>query len=465
MAEDHQRTGREHPDSSDPDAPGISDPNLQPWAHERPDHRQLNLDASFEDDEFCRAESRIRSSKRMLVELLEELVAIRSENPPGENYLECALLLSERLRDMGFQPRLIEVPPHELRRIGLPTNRPRPSVLTSFGDESPEAPTLHFHAHYDVVPADGDALFGLRVEGDDALGRGTADMKGGIVSLFLALSALKLLRPRLRGRVLLSLVPDEETGGAAGTEYLFRAGVLPRRSLGMLTPEPTSGRIWHGNRGAISQLLTVSGEMAHVAVQHQGRNAFEGMLELGQMLTDLKQTVESRRFDGPDLGIEGPPSVLLLGGVTRGGTNFNVVPEMVSFSVDRRFHPDENQQEVARELDRLYRRFRRSGWDLDVRSLQKGAASFTPSDTSLAASLGHMVRAVTGESPGFGLCPGILETRFFLENDTPALAYGPGELAVSHTQHERVNITRIMDVACIYARMAWALLGDHPPRG
>lgn len=449
MAEEDQRTGREHPDS-----PGEA----------RPDRGSPDLDALFKDEEFRRAESRIRSSRRMLLELLEELVAIRSENPPGENYLECALLLSERLRDMGFQPRLIEVPPHELRRMGLPTNRPRPSVLTSFGDESPEAPTLHFHAHYDVVPADSDAMFRLRVEGDDALGRGTADMKGGIVSLFLALSALKLLRPRLRGRILLSLVPDEETGGGAGTEYLFRAGILPRHSLGMLTPEPTSGRVWHGNRGAISQLLTISGEMAHVAVQHQGRNAFEGMLELGQMLKDLKREVESRRFDGPDLGIEGPPSVLLLGGVARGGTNFNVVPETVSFSVDRRFHPRENRPEVARELERTYRRFRRSGWGLDVRSLQKGGASFTPNDTPLAQALTRIVGAITGEPPGFGLCPGILETRFFLEHGTTGLAYGPGELGLSHTQHERVSLSRIMDVACIYARMAWALLGDHTER-
>jgi len=413
----------------------------------------------FEDADFQRAESRIRSSSRVLIDLLEELVGIRSENPPGDNYLECALLLSERLRDLGFTPRLIEVPPHELRRLGLPDALPRPSVIAAFGDESPDAPTLHFHAHYDVVPAECDDMFRLRVEGDDAWGRGTADMKGGIVSLLLALSALKLLRPRLAGRVLLSLVPDEETGGRAGTEYLFRSGILPRRSLGMLTPEPTHGTVWNGNRGAISQLLTVGGRMAHVAVQHQGRNAFEGLLELGQMLRDVKLEVEARRFDGPDLGMDGPPSVLLLGGITRGGTNFNVVPETTSFSVDRRFHPHESQTGVARELERIYRRFRRNGWDLDVQLLQKGAASFTARDTPLAETLAHVVATVTGAEPKFGLCPGILETRFFIENETPGLAYGPGELGLSHTKHERVSLARIMDVACIYARMAWVLLG------
>lgn len=415
--------------------------------------------ARFDDDELRRAEQRIHSSRKMLLELLEELVQIRTENPPGENYLECALLLSERLRDLGFTPRLINVPPHELERLGLPGNRPRPSVLASLGPEDPAVPTLHFHAHYDVVPAECEKMFTLRVEGDSARGRGTADMKGGIVSLFLALSALKPLRNRLRGRILLSLVPDEETGGAAGTSYLFRAGALPTNSIGMLTPEPTSGVVWNGNRGAITLLLEVGGKMAHVAVQHQGKNAFEGMLELGQMLQELKAEVEGRQFGSGDLGIDGPRSILLLGGIARGGTNFNVVPDAVRFSVDRRYHPDEAPEAVSKELDSVFRKFRRRGWHLDVDHLQEGSASLTPVGSSFADQLSSVVGSVAKTPPVFGLCPGILESRFFIEQGTPALAYGPGELEISHTSQERVSIRKILDVATIYTRMAWLLVG------
>jgi len=284
-------------------------------------------------------------------------------------------------------------------------------------------------------------------------------MKGGIVSLFLALSALRPLGDHLRGRVLLSLVPDEETGGDAGTAYLFRSGALPTRALGMLVPEPTGGVIWNGNRGAISQLLTARGKMAHVAVQHQGRNAFEGMLELGQMLQELKGKVEARSFGKDALGIEGPPSVLLLGGICQGGTNFNTVSESVDFSIDRRFHPRESVDKVEKELEAVFRRFRRKGWTLDVQQLQRGSASLTPVKTPLVRTMVQTITSVTGKAPAFTLCPGILESRFFLEHGTPGLAYGPGLLEISHTHDERVSINKILEVARVYARTAWAMLG------
>jgi succinyl-diaminopimelate desuccinylase len=414
-----------------------------------------------EHPDLERAERQILGSRSSAVELLEELVQIRSINPPGQQYLECALLLAERLRDQGFEPRLVQVPAHELQRLGLPPETPRPSILATLGPDGVEAPTLHFHGHYDVVPTDLDDLFRLRIEGDRAHGRGTADMKGGLVALLLALSALRPHREKLRGRVLLSIVPDEETGGEAGTGYLFRSGTLAGNGLGMLMPEPAGNVAWHGNRGAISLLLTLHGEMAHVSLQHQGRNAFEGMLELGVMLQQLKADVEARTFGDDDLGIEGPPSVMLLGGVCRGGTNFNVVPEEVSFSLDRRFHPQESEKDVERELEAVFRRIRRKGWALTVHGLQRGSASLTPSRTPLAEAMAAVVGSVTGSPLEFRLCPGILESRFFLAHNTPALAYGPGLLEVSHTHDEYVSLARILEVARIYARMAWIMLGPE----
>lgn len=412
----------------------------------------------FEADGFKKAETQILRQRKTCIELLEEFVQIPSVNPPGEFYLECALLLAERLRDLGFEPRLVNVPKRELHRLGLPTDQPRPAVLTSLGAEDDDAPTLHFHGHYDVVPTDSEALFRLRVKGDDAYGRGTADMKGGIVAMFLALSALRPFAKKLRGRILLSLVPDEETGGEAGTAHLFRTGALAPNGIGMLTPEPTSGSIWNGNRGALSQLLTIHGKMAHVALQHKGRNAFEGMLMLGGMLRGLKDEIEARTFGAEQAPRDGPASVLLLGGICRGGTNFNVVPESARFSVDRRFHPHESPKEVRRELDVIYRRIRTEGWTLKVQCLQEGGASLTPPETPLCQMMAEVVGSVVGKKPPLTLCPGILETRFFLKQNTPGLAYGPGALEVSHTNDERISIPKILETARIYARMAFAML-------
>jgi len=423
------------------------------------------------DAAFARAEQEIVRSRAGAIELLDEFVRVPTVNPPGRHYLEFALLLAQRLRDLGFAPRLIDVPARELARLGHDPAQPRPAVLAELGPEgaadggSSDLPALHFHGHYDVVPAEAPDLFRLAVDGDEARGRGAADMKGGLVALLLALAALRPLARRLRGRVILSVVPDEETGGAAGTEQLFRSGALPGRSLGMLMPEPTGEVIWNGNRGALSLLATVRGRMAHVALQHEGRNAFEGMLALGAQLLELKREIESRRFDAPDLGIAGPPSVLLLGGTCGGGINFNVVPDAVRFSLDRRFHPAESGEAAEKELEGLFRRFRRQGWALDIEWLLRGDASLTAGDAPLARAMAATVQAVTGRAPRFTLCPGILETRFFLRHGTPGLAYGPGELACSHGPEERVRLSRILEVARVYARMAWTLLGTPRSTG
>jgi len=61
---------------------------------------------------------------------------------------------------------------------------------------------------------------------------------------------------------------------------------------------------------------------------------------------------------------------------------------------------------------------------------------------------------VTGDAPVFEMCPGLLETRFYAERGVPALAYGPGILAVSHGPKEFVKIGRMIECAKIYALAA-----------
>jgi acetylornithine deacetylase/succinyl-diaminopimelate desuccinylase-like protein len=108
----------------------------------------------------------------------------------------------------------------------------------------------------------------------------------------------------------------------------------------MLTPEPTDGIVWNANRGAISLRVTVRGKHAHVGRRHERVNAFDGMLSIAEALRRLKGEVEGRRTAHriePDAARR---SILLVGGRVEGGTNFNVVPEVCTFTVDRRINPE-----------------------------------------------------------------------------------------------------------------------------
>jgi acetylornithine deacetylase/succinyl-diaminopimelate desuccinylase-like protein len=261
-------------------------------------------------------------------------------------------------------------------------------------------------------------------------------------------AATGLKQTGLRGRIELLLVPDEETGGEYGTGALAARGLLPPDAIGMLLPEPTSGVVWHANRGALTLEVVVRGRAAHVGLQHQGTNAVERALPLLARLFEEKRSLFARNG-----------SIMLVGGRVEAGTNFNVVPAECRFTIDRRTNPDEDFEAARQKLLALLDSARAEGIDLEVRTIQEGRSSSTAPDGPLARALSEAVTAVTGEAPAFEMCPGLLETRFYAERGVPALAYGPGILAVSHGPREFVKIERMIECAKIYALTAIAMLG------
>jgi succinyl-diaminopimelate desuccinylase len=367
----------------------------------------------------------VRSHREAMIALTRELVAIPSENPPGNCYAETVRLLSMRLRELGFTDTRIE----------------GDCVLSLVGEGER---TLYFSGHYDVVPAQSRSQFEPELKGANLFGRGSSDMKSGLAAMIYAALALRETSALSDGRVGLVFVPDEETAGPRGSRYLAERGLLGRNAIGMLTPEPTGGVVWNGNRGAITLKITVHGKSAHVGRQHEGINAFERMITVAQALQALKSEVEGRQR-----------SILMLGGRTEGGTNFNVVPEYCSFTVDRRINPEED---FEREKRRLFEVMRGVGVDLDVEVLQEGRASKVAEDVPLGAALARAVEMVTGRAPRFEMCPGLLEIRFYAERGIPAFAYGPGLLTVSHGPNEFVPVERIVECAQVYALAARDLL-------
>jgi len=360
-----------------------------------------------------------------MVKFTTELIAIPTENPPGNRYSECRKLLMSRLKQLGFTPRVHGE-----------------SVLAFWGRGRR---TLYFHGHYDVVPVQSRDQFIPRMKGANLFGRGSSDMKSGLVAMIYAVKALEESGVKVDGRIGLVLVPDEETGGLRGSQSLVRASLLGRDGIGMLTAEPTGGAIWNANNGAISLRVTVPGKPAHVSLQHLGVNAFERMLDMAGPLRALKKRVERRT------GSSRLRSVMMMGGRAEGGVNFNTLPGDFSFTIDRRFTPQEDfETEKARLLAVL------GGAKVEV--LQEGASAVTSESTALSKALAASIAEITGKPAKFEPLAGLLETRFYVRQGIPALAYGPGLLTVSHGPKEFVPVGNIEKCAAVYALTAERLL-------
>jgi acetylornithine deacetylase/succinyl-diaminopimelate desuccinylase-like protein len=317
---------------------------------------------------------------------------------------------------------------------------------------------VYFHGHYDVVPAQSPEQFQPMRKEHFLFGRGSCDMKGGIVAMLYAILALKECKAKLDGRIALTLVPNEETGGESGSAWLAAQGRLGRGGIGMLLAEPTSGVVWNANRGAISLCVRVLGKSAHVALQHQGENAFDRMHRVVHRLQELKREVE-QRLTSHNVGTEQERnSILMLGGQSGGGTNFNVVPEECWFTIDRRINPEEDLEEERARLIAVLEGCKGEGIPLEWKVLQEGRSSANRRDDALGEALARSVRVVTGESPRFEMCPGLLENRFYVAQGVPACAYGPGLLSVAHGPKEYVDLRRVVECAAIYALTAKEML-------
>jgi acetylornithine deacetylase/succinyl-diaminopimelate desuccinylase family protein len=378
-----------------------------------------------------------------LVDFASELIRIPSENPPGRAYARCASLIARRLRELGLEVRTVN-----------PSGE-GPCVAGSFGEGGR---ALYFSGHYDVVPAQDRSQFDAVVRKANLHGRGAADMKGGIAAMAFAIRALAASGFEPAGRVISISVPDEETSGPRGTVALASAGLIERDAIGMLTMEPTSGVVWNANRGVISMRVTVRGKPAHVGLHFRGVNAFRGMLGVAGSFAALADELSERRtrFDvSPDAARR---SVLLLGGEMAGGHNFNVVPDRVSFTLDRRTNPEEDHDAERQRLLEVVARARASGIDCDVELLQEGRSAATDARGELGRALVATIRGVTRRSARFELCPGVLETRHYAALGIPALAYGPGLLSVSHGPHEFVSVPKLLQCAEVYALTAMRLL-------
>jgi succinyl-diaminopimelate desuccinylase len=387
-----------------------------------------------------------------MAELLAELVAIPTENPPGKNYRACADFLEQRLRRSGLDCERLEV---DGPKEGTGDN---PACLVaSYGQGEC---VLYFHGHYDVVPAQSWEQFQQVRKEHFLFGRGSCDMKGGIVAMLFAILALKECGTELGGRIALMLVPDEETGGERGSAWLAARGRLGRGGIGMLLAEPTSGVVWNANRGAISLRVRVLGKSAHVGLQHQGENAFERMVQVVGRLQGLKQEVEQRTTTLNIGADQARQSILMLGGQSGGGTNFNVVPEECWFTIDRRINPEENLEKEKGRLIGVLEGCKREGIALTWEILQEGESSACGEEERLGVALVRSVRAVTGDAPRFEMCPGLLEMRFYAAQGIPAYAYGPGLLSVAHGPNEYIDLRKTVDCAAIYALTALDLL--HP---
>jgi len=372
-----------------------------------------------------------------IAELLVRLVACETENPPGRYLAGCAVLLGEAMDRLGLKPEILELTPTAALA--------EPRIVRGAAGDG--ARVVYFHGHFDVVPVQDRAQFRAVRRDGRITGRGTADMKGGIVSMLYGAAAAQELGLLDRGRIVIHLVCDEETGSAVGSGQLRERNLIDRNAVAMLTAEQSGEVIWNTARGALSLRVDVHGRAAHVGEAFKGVNSFLHMLRVAAAL-------EAHVGEMSERG-----SMIVVGGRSGGGSNFNVVPERTWFTVDGRFNPEVDlDAEQARITAIVSDAARAAGAEVSVEVTQLAPPSDTSASHPAATLLGNCVAEVTGRSARFELCAGCLDTRWYAQLGIPSFGFGPGRFDVSHGPDEYVDEVAMRRVAAVYARYAAELL-------
>ncbi|MEW1681977.1 ArgE/DapE family deacylase [Streptomyces sp. NPDC093594] len=315
-----------------------------------------------------------------------------------------------------------------------------------------DGPTLILQGHVDVVPPgdltawDGDP-FVPRVTGDVVHGRGACDMKAGLAAHLAALAAIRAAGIRLRGRVAAHFVVGEEDGG------LGAFGTLRRGHGGdaCVIAEPTAGTLITANAGALTFRIRVPGKAAHGSSREQGVSAVDAYLPLHGALAAL----EAERNRDPDpLLAEYPVPYGLSVGTLRAGDWASSVPDLLVAEGRLGVRLGEDPARARAALERcVAAACAADPW------LRGHPATVTWPGGQFASGMlpqGHPLAGVVaaahtdatgGPAPRRRGATYGSDLRHYAGAGIPALQYGPGDIAVAHSEREHVNVREVVEAA------------------
>jgi succinyl-diaminopimelate desuccinylase len=272
--------------------------------------------------------------------------------------------------------------------------------------------------HTDTVPVNGNGT--ARIEGDVLWGLGASDMKGGL-AVMLAL-AEQVLEPAV-DVTWIFYAGEEVAAEHNGLSHLMvQQPELLAGDVAILG-EPTGGAIEAGCQGTMRLEVTVRGERAHTARPWMGRNAIH---RLGAVLRAVEAFPERRPvIDGCEYR-EALQAVAVSGGVTG-----NVVPDLATVSLNRRFAPDRTPAEAEAEVRALLATVLDDGDEVRVVDMAPAAAPGldNPVLRALIDRHGLAVHAKLGWT----------DVARFAAIGIPACNLGPGDASLAHTAEERVD--------------------------
>ena len=315
--------------------------------------------------------------------------------------------------------------------------------------------SLILNGHVDTVtiePSDEWTKdpFGAEIDHGLMYGRGTSDMKGGVMAALMALTFVQRSGVRLRGDVIFQSVVNEEHAGN-GSLDLIRRGYTADAAVVL---EPTNNRIAVSHSGGLYWQVTVPGCQRSPGARwnsgyQEGVSAIEKLPSVIEALLALERCF-NERADDDVLAADQLPFSLVMGKIS-GGFYETVTAGQAILRGSAYFAPGMGEiRDVMRAFCHAIDRVNAD--DAFLRShparlefLHHDDSSRQSPQIPIAVHMGQML-AQRGGDPAVRPGPFCCDMRHLVnQGRIPSIIFGPGTITQAHKPDEHINLQEYLD--------------------
>jgi len=370
----------------------------------------------------------IERDRDRLIQFLRDFVRCKGPNPPGDTR-STAEFITRNLKAEGLDYRVIDPHPE------------MPNIVATFEAGAP-GKHLVLNGHIDVFPVADDGLgwtkdpWGGELIDGKIYGRGVADMKCGTTASIFTFIYLSRIKDKLRGRLTLTAVSDEETFGPYGARYLMEHHPEVHGDA-LLNGEPSSPfSVRFGEKGPLWIEFTVLTPGAHGAYTHASKSAtktamalaadLEKLGEIKPELTDnVRRAIEIGRATMDRAMGSGAGAIVdkvtLNIGTIKGGVKVNMVPSSATFEADIRLPVGVTRERVLAEIEKILADYP----DVTMKEVNCNLPSWVDPDCDIIQIVQDNVEKLRGFRPQPIISLGGTDARLWRYRNIPSCVYGP----------------------------------------